>query len=174
MESTLPSELIFSILEYLPEKDLNKYMLASKETLESGQEIKKSKAKKLLSGLPKKRAEQILSKVNTDSLYWSKIYKETRKKKFSEQVIKLINEIPNQSIKNKTKGLIRLANIAISNKDILKTMDKFQNMLKTMLLDFYQDERIEDESKRIIELIYLELFPESFDETFGYKLNIFD
>jgi hypothetical protein len=112
--------------------------------------------------------------VNTDSLYWSKIYKETRKKKFSEQVIKLINEIPNQSIKNKTKGLIRLANIAISNKDILKTMDKFQNMLKTMLLDFYQDERIEDESKRIIELIYLELFPESFDETFGYKLNIFD
>lgn len=174
MESTLPSELIFSILEYLPEKDLNKYMLASKKTLESGQEIKKSKAKKLLSSLPKKRAEQILSKVNTDSLYWSKIYKETRKKKFTEQVIHLINEIPNQSIKNKTKGLIRLANIAISNKDILKTMNKFQNMLKTMLVDFYKDERIEDESKRIIELIYLELFPESFDETFGYKLNIFD
>lgn len=174
MESTLPSELIFSILEYLPEKDLNRYMLANKETLESGQEIKKSKAKKLLSSLPKKRAEQILSKVNTDSLYWSKIYKETRKKKFTEQVIHLINEIHDQSIKNKTKGLIRLANIAISNKDILKTMNKFNAMLKTILLDFYQDERIEDESKRIIELIYLELFPESFDETFGYKLNIFD
>lgn len=174
MESSLPSELIFSILEYLPEKDLNKYMLASKETLESGQEIKKSKAKKLLSSLPKKSADQILSKVSTDSLYWSKIYKETRKKKFSEQVVKLVNEIHNQSIKNKTKGLIRLANLAINNKDILRTMNKFNAMLKTILLDFYKDERIEDESKRIIEFIYLELFPESFDETFGYELNIFE
>jgi hypothetical protein len=174
MESNLPPELIFKILKYLPETELNKYMLASKETLQSGQEIKKSKSRKLLSGLHKKDSEKILSKVNMDPLYWSKIYKETRKKKFSNEIIKLIKKIPDSSIKNKTNAIIQVGNIAIDNKDILKTMDEFQNMLKTILLDYYKDTRIPDESKRVIEIIYLELFPETFDETFGYKLNIFD
>lgn len=174
MESTLPPELVFKILGYLPEKELNKYMLASKQTLESGQEIKKSKARKLLSGLHKKDVEKVVSKVEMDPLYWSKIYKETRKRKFINQAIKMIKDIPNESVKNKTNGLIRLGNLAIDNRDVLRTMSKFQDTLKNMFLDFYRDSRINDESKRVIEIIYLELFPESFDETFGYKLDIFD
>jgi dGTP triphosphohydrolase len=173
MESNLPSELVFKILGYLEPRQVSQYMSASKSTLESGQEIKKSKTKKLISQMSPKKVKKVLSKVKTDQLYWSKSYKELRKQKLSDEIRIILKDLDDKPVSQKLNKFIELGNLLIDNQNVLSTMEKFKASLKPLFVDYHRDARIPDKAKWVIEMIFMELYPKDYDETFGYQLNIF-
>jgi hypothetical protein len=174
MESKLPPELVFKVLGYLDPKNVAQYMSSSKATLQSGQEIKKSKATRLMKQMSPKKVEKILSKVkDDDELYWSKSYKELRKRKLSDDIKSLLKDLDNKPISQKVIKFIELGNLLIDNQNVLSTMKKFKASLMPLFIDYHRDPRIPDRDKWLIEMIFMELYPEDYEKTFGYQLNIF-
>jgi hypothetical protein len=173
MESNLPPELVFKVLEYLEPKNVAQYMTSSKATLQSGQEIKKSKATRLMKQMSHKKVEKILSKVKDDELYWSKSYKELRKRKLSDEIKNILKDLDNKPVSQKLNKFIELGNLLIDNQNVLSTMKKFKASLKPLFIEYHNDTRIPDRAKWVIEMIFMELYPEDYDKTFGYQLNIF-
>lgn len=173
MESKLPPELVFKVLGYLDPKQVGQYMSASKSTLESGQEIKKSKAKKLMKQMSPQKVKSTMEKIKDDDLYWSKSYRELRKKKFTDEVKNVLKDIDNKPVSQKLNKFIELGNLLIENKDVLASMKIFKESLKSLFTEYHKDSRIPDRAKWVIEMIFMELFPNDYDKTFGYELNIF-
>jgi hypothetical protein len=173
MESNLPPELVFKVLGYLEPKHVGQYMSSSRSTLQSGQEIKKSKATRLMTQMTPKQVEKVLSKVKDDELYWSKSYRELRKQKLSDEIKSILKDLDNKPVSQKLNKFIELGNLLIDNQNVLSTMKKFKTSLKPLFIDYHQDPRIPDRAKWIIEMIFMELYPEDYDKTFGYQLNIF-
>jgi hypothetical protein len=174
MESNLPPELVFKVLGYLEPKQVSQYMSASKSTLESGQEIKKSKTRKLMTEMNPQKVEKVLDKIKEDDLYWSKSYKELRKQKLSDEIKNLLRNIDdNQPVSQKVNNFIQLGNLLIDNQNVLSTMVKFKKSLKPLFIDYHRDPRIPDRAKWVLEMIFMELYPKDYDKIFGYQLNIF-
>ena len=173
MESNLPAEIIFQILQKIPSSSVNSYMLAQKATLESGQEIKKSQANRLLNKLPQRRANIILNRYETnDPLYWSKVYKDARKSVLAQDVKEVIESFQDvNTLATKTQKLIKLGNLLIENKDIVATMNDFKATMRQLLLDYSKLGAISHQEKTVIENIYYHLFPEFYDEDFGLGLD---
>jgi hypothetical protein len=169
MESKLPPEIVFQILQQVDPKSVSQYMQASTSTLESGQEIKKSKVVRLMKQVPKSIVDSAMKKVNPqDPLYWSKLYRQIRVLYLSSQIKDLIN---NKLGSDRTATLIELGNLLIPNRDIFATMNKFKKEIRMLLREHYLGPFVRDQDKGVIEIIYLELFPEHFEEDFGFGLD---
>jgi hypothetical protein len=170
MERILPPEIVFKVLKNLSPVDVSRYMQGNKSTLESGQEIKKSKSAILMKNMSEKSISSALKKVKPeDPLYWSKAYRQLRRASLIEQVKTLLANM-NQTNEEKTKKLLEIGNLLIENRDIFSTMGPLKKTIRTLLREFYHSS-IPLESKAIIEIIYLELFPEKFDQDFGFGLS---
>jgi hypothetical protein len=172
MESKLPPELVFEVLGYLEPKHVSQYMSSSKSTLQSGQEIKKAKVTKLISQMSPKKVEEILNSLTDDHLYWSKAYKELRKQKLIDEIKSLLKDVVDKTIPEKTAIFIKLGNLLIDNQNVFSAIPAFKRDLKTLFKEYYEDQNtVPDRDKLVIEMIFMELYPEDYDEMFGYQIN---